>query len=339
MIDQDDTYTYIAAKDLAEELDNYYTKVDAEAYVNTAISNVQFPEALLKTEQALTDEELAQVKSNLRYIGKGVGGLTVTPYVIEEKDFGTENHRIEETLSEPVIAGVGAEVFNLYDGMNVASGAYSVSQGHHTVATGDYSVAQGHWTMATGMASKASGLLAVASGHYSTADGTRTLASKNNCHAEGDTTKATAASAHSEGNETVASGNVSHAEGWKTKATGIASHSEGEGTIAAGRGQTAMGRYNVSDTSSKLIVGIGTSDTARKNGFKVSSTGQGYFASDVYANDSKKLATEEFVTTSIENKQDKITDTLILADTITGARYKIQIQNGQLVTSLIEEEV
>ena len=175
--------------------------------------------------------------------------------------------------------------------------------------------------------------------HTTSSDGTRTLASKNNCHAEGDTTKATAPSAHSEGNETVASGNVSHAEGWKTKATGIASHAEGEGTIAAGRGQTAMGRWNVSDTSSKLLVGIGTSDTARKNGFKVSSTGQGYFASDVYANDSKKLATEEFVTASVENKQDKITDTLILADTVTGAKYAIQIQNGQLVTSLIEEEV
>jgi hypothetical protein len=46
-------------------------------------------------------------------------------------------------------------------------------------------------------------------------------------------------------------------------------------------------------------VGIGTSDTARKNGVKVSSTGQGYFASDVYANDSKKLATEEFVTQKV----------------------------------------
>jgi hypothetical protein len=56
-----------------------------------------------------------------------------------------------------------------------------------------------------------------------------------------------------------------------------------------------MGRWNVSDTSSKLLVGIGSSDTDRKNGFKVSSTGQGYFASDVYANDSKKLATEEYV--------------------------------------------
>lgn len=339
MLDQDDTYTYISTTDLTEELDNYYNKVETEAYVNNAISNVEIPEALLKTEQTLTDEELAQVKTNLRYIGKGVGGLEVTPYVIEELDFGTENHRIEETPSEPVVAGAGAEVFNLYDGMNVASGAYSVSQGHHTVASGDYAVAQGHWTMATGMASKASGLLTVASGNYATAEGTRTLASKNNTHAEGDVTQATATSAHSEGNETIASGNVSHAEGWRTKATGIASHAEGEGTIAAGRGQTAMGRWNVSDTSSKLIVGIGTKEADRKNGFRVSSTGQGYFASDVYVNESKKLATEEYVTTSIENKQDKITDTLILADTITGAKYKIQIQNGQLATSLIEEEV
>ena len=42
---------------------------------------------------------------------------------------------------------------------------------------------------------------------------------------------------------------------------------------------------------------------------------------------------------AIENKQDKITDTLVLADTITGEKYKLQIQNGQLVTSLIEEGV
>lgn len=286
-----------------------YTKTETDGLLEAKANN---EDVLVKTEQTLTDEELAQVKANLRYIGKNTGGLTVTPYVIEEKDFGTENHRIEETPSEPVIAGEGAEVFNLYDGMNVASGAYSVSQGHHTVATGDYAVAQGHWTMATGMASKASGLLTVASGNYATAEGTRTVASKNNTHAEGDVTQATAPSAHSEGNETIASGNVSHAEGWRTKATGIASHAEGEGTIAAGRGQTAMGRWNVSDTSSKLLVGIGTGDTARKNGFKVSSTGQGYFASDVYANDSKKLATEEFVNNAVANIEIPVNDNVLL---------------------------
>lgn len=315
-------------------------KLATEEYVNTAISNIEIPEAnedvLLKTEQVLTDEELAQVKANLRYIGKNTGGLTVTPYVIEELDFGTENHRIEETPSEPVIAGEGAEVFNLYDGMNVASGAYSVSQGSHTVATGAYSVAQGHWTMATGMASKASGLLAKATGNYSTAEGTRTVASKNNTHAEGDVTQATGTSAHSEGNETVASGNVSHAEGWKTKATGVASHAEGEGTIAAGRGQTAMGRWNVSDTSSKLIVGIGTKDTDRKNGFRVSSTGQGYFASDVYANNDKKLATEEFVTQKVaEINVEAPTeyDAIVLKSSTEGSSKKFRLtidDNGVL---------
>lgn len=316
-----------------------YTKTETDGLLETKANNEN---VLLKTEQGLTDEELAQVKTNLRYIGKGVGGLEVTPYIIEEKDFGTENHRIEETPSESVIAGTGAEVFNLYDGMNVASGAYSISQGNHTVATGDYAVAQGHWTMATGMASKASGLLAMATGNYSTADGTRTLASKNNCHAEGDTTQATAPSAHSEGNETVASGNVSHAEGWKTKATGIASHAEGEGTIAAGRGQTAMGRWNVSDTSSKLLVGIGTSDTARKNGFKVSSTGQGYFASDVYANDSKKLATEEFVTQKVaEINVEAPTeyDAIILKSSTPGSTKKFKLtigDDGVLVAEEVE---
>ena len=169
-----------------------------------------------------------------------------------------------------------------------------------------------------------------------TAEGTRTLASKNNTHAEGDVTQATGTSAHSEGNETVASGNVSHAEGWKTKATNIASHAEGEGTIAAGRGQTAMGRWNVSDTSSKLIVGIGTKDTDRKNGFRVSSTGQGYFASDVYANNDKKLATEEFVTQKVaEINVEAPTeyDAIVLKSSTEGSSKKFRLtidDNGVL---------
>ena len=39
---------------------------------------------------------------------------------------------------------------------------------------------------------------------------------------------------------------------------------------------------------------------------------------------------------SITNKQDKISDTLILVDTITGLQHKIQIQNGQLVSFPVE---
>lgn len=39
---------------------------------------------------------------------------------------------------------------------------------------------------------------------------------------------------------------------------------------------------------------------------------------------------------SITNKQDKIADTLILVDTVTGLQHKIQIQNGQLVSFPVE---
>lgn len=44
----------------------------------------------------------------------------------------------------------------------------------------------------------------------------------------------------------------------------------------------------------------------------------------------------EALDASITNKQDKVSDTLILVDTVTGTQHKIQIQNGQLVSFPIE---
>ena len=44
----------------------------------------------------------------------------------------------------------------------------------------------------------------------------------------------------------------------------------------------------------------------------------------------------EALDASITNKQDKVSDTLILVDTITGLQHKIQIQNGQLVSFPVE---
>lgn len=44
----------------------------------------------------------------------------------------------------------------------------------------------------------------------------------------------------------------------------------------------------------------------------------------------------EALDASITNKQDKIADTLILVDTITGLQHKIQIQNGRLVSFPVE---
>lgn len=61
-----------------------------------------------------------------------------------------------------------------------------------------------------------------------------------------------------------------------------------------------MWKYNVKDTTSLLIVGNGTSDSLRKNAYKLDANANGYFTGAVYTGaDNKKLATEEYVTGAI----------------------------------------
>lgn len=42
-----------------------------------------------------------------------------------------------------------------------------------------------------------------------------------------------------------------------------------------------MGKYNIRDTSSLLIVGKGSSDTERANAFKIDGSGNGWFAGKI----------------------------------------------------------
>ena len=113
------------------------------------------------------------------------------------------------------------------------------------------------------------------------AAGTRVEASGITSHAEGYETKATDAYCHAEGLSTTASGSYSHAEGQYTEASGGSSHAQNTHTIAAGSAQTAIGRYNKSDTSSVygLIMGNGTSQ-ARSNAFGVTWDGDYEFQAD-----------------------------------------------------------
>lgn len=72
-----------------------------------------------------------------------------------------------------------------------------------------------------------------------------------------------------EGYSTVASGFCAHSEGIWSVASLQGSHAQNIGTIAAGPIQTAMGRWNVSDTTSALIIGNGTANNARSNALVV----------------------------------------------------------------------
>lgn len=206
-------------------------------------------------------------------IGESVAGRTFTPYTVDEEN------DCAYIYEEPAEAAATAEIMNDYD--NIAIGEYAQASGCQTQAVGNFSKAEGWWTRADGQCAVASGLLTRASGHFSHAEGTRTKATINNAHSEGDMTVASGRQSHAEGAETVASGYCSHSEGFLTQATNYYSHAEGLGTIAAGRNQTAMGKYNVKDTTSLLIIGNGTKDSNRKNAYKLDASGNGWFAGTV----------------------------------------------------------
>lgn len=238
-------------------------------------SNTNANRAVLFTEQELTPEQAEQARVNIKAVGESVAGQTFAPYTVEEIDGYNYNFHYEE----PVVAQEGSEIFNDYD--NIAAGFCATAFGYETQALGNYSVTNGWWSRADGQCAHAEGLLTRASGHFTHAEGTRTLASINNAHAEGDLTQATGRQSHSEGVQTVASGYCAHAEGSNSIASNYYSHAEGLGTISAGRNQTAMGKYNISDTSSLVIVGNGSKDTTRSNAYKLDSKGNGWFAGNV----------------------------------------------------------
>lgn len=158
----------------------------------------------------------------------------------------------------------------------------SHSEGKATRAKGAYSHAEGSQTQALGTTSHAEGESTISEGNESHAEGFKTVSSGLRSHAEGDSTKATQQGAHSEGARTSAEGVASHAEGVDTKALGRASHVEGDRTITNNNAEHASGKYNNSikaedkAQSTHFSIGIGTSDTNRKNAVEVKANGDVY---------------------------------------------------------------
>lgn len=144
---------------------------------------------------------------------------------------------------------------------------------------GRYSIAEGASTVASGEASHASGLSTTAAGFCSHAEGHFSTATGSQSHAEGNSTQAVGSDSHAEGMATQAVGFYSHAEGSSSYASGTSSHAGGNGTRAVKSCQTAVGKYNVEDAGDggygdyAVIVGNGTSDSARSNAITVKWSG------------------------------------------------------------------
>lgn len=163
--------------------------------------------------------------------------IPFNPVSLTEKDFWNQKDRI----------------FNSDKSINVICSTNGVIIGDSTnIVIGTCSVAEGSGTTASGICSHAEGTGTIANGNHS----------------------------HAEGNRTTASGTCSHAEGSGTTANGAASHTEGAFTIAYNTYEHAGGRYNSSTSGNSsstgatiFSIGIGTSDSDRKNAIEVTQTG------------------------------------------------------------------
>lgn len=159
-----------------------------------------------------------------------------------------------------------------------ASGENAHAEGYDTIASGSCSHTEGSGTTASAANAHAEGESCKAEGKYSHAEGHNCTASGEESHAEGQRVTASGRCSHAEGLTTTAIGAYSHAEGWSSKAIGYVAHAEGsaiaqgsyshaEGieTIVSKKGSHAQGRYNYDHAFFIDMVGIGNSDTDRKN--------------------------------------------------------------------------
>lgn len=217
---------------------------------------------------------------------------------------------VDAVISHSISMGRAADT-------NVAN--YSVATGEGCEASGDWSFASGYYSKATGVVSRAHGNRVTASGKMSVAEGTGTVATANNAHAEGDSTQATANSTHAEGYRTKATRNMAHAEGGYSEATALYSHAEGWQTRANSAYQHAEGKANIADNAGRYlhIIGNGTSDTNRSNAHTVDTSGNAWYAGDVYVGStsgtnkddgSKKLiAADDDVITNLQTQIEALT--------------------------------
>ena len=254
-------YVYIAENDAKSTVKTIIIPVVSRAKPADYVYDEDVPESVkekLDAEIARSTQADANHDNRLNAIeaelsgGSGVGQVDTTE--------GASHH---------------GEIFNNYENgyyfKNKATGLYSHAEGSDTTASGDFSHAEGYTAKATGDFSHAEGSGSTASGSKSHAEGDATNAKGDGSHAEGSGTTASNIAAHAEGGYTTASGSYSHAEGYQARASGDYSHTEGSGTKASSANQHVQGKYNVEDAAGTyaMIIGNGTSDTARSNALTV----------------------------------------------------------------------
>ena len=291
---QDSDFELAASKNITIEL--LTTNYVEDKRLNEIANKANKTEVLLKTEQTLTEEELTQVRLNLKSAGRDVEGQTFN------------------INGEDIVAAANTEIFGDYEN-NKCTGQWSIVEGSTNVATGRVCHVEGAQNQALNDGCHVEGVSCIASGYWSHAEGEMTRVTSYASHAEGSYTKmpdgstrygtASGYASHIEGGGCHAEASCSHSEGLATTAKGNYSHSEGKYTIASSPAQHVEGTGNIEDTASTYIHIAGNGDFgAPSNAHTLDWDGNAWFAGDVYIGStsgtnkddgSKKLATEEYI--------------------------------------------
>ena len=282
-------------------------------------TNKRIDELKVKHEEDITEavkevlggasEAYNTLKEIEEYIEKDEAGAVILAQNIAKNAKAIEDSPFEK--------GEG-ENSSILKGDNIAKGVKSVALGSHSKALKNSSVALNYGCEANG--------------NYSIATGNQSITIGESSHAEGHKTKAEGGASHSEGRSTKAVGNNSHAEGYGTIASAENSHAEGKYTKTSNDGEHAEGKYNKSNTGTIHSVGIGTSDTDRKNAHEITTDGKHYILG-IGGYDGTKLDGATDVATELTNLSKKVNNlpqgssmtSIIYAD-LVGLR-----DNGKLV--------
>ena len=113
-------------------------------------------------------------------------------------------------------------------------------------------------------------------------------------------------------------------------------------TEARGNNQFTIGKNNLADYNSNYLMIVGNGKTGFSNAMTLDWNGNARFDGDLYVQgtgtqngmpDAKKVATEEYVNSKVAGIQSNY---IALTDTVTGQLYHITIENGNLVSTLVE---